>query len=63
MRFMMMVKADTDYEAGLPPVPALIEAISKLSEDMTRAGVMLDNGGLMPSARGARVRASQGMSR
>ncbi len=60
MRFMMMVKGDKDYEAGLPSVPELIEAINKLSEDMTRAGVMLDNGGLMPSVTGARVRASQG---
>ena len=34
MRFMMMVKGDKDYEAGLPSVPELIEAINKLSEDM-----------------------------
>ena len=60
MRFMMMVKGDKDYEAGLPSVPELIEAIGKLSEEMTRSGVMVDNGGLMPSAAGARVRASQG---
>ena len=60
MRFMMMVKGDKDYEAGLPSVPELIEAIGKLSEEMARSGVMVDNGGLMPSAAGGRVRASQG---
>jgi hypothetical protein len=60
MRFMMMVKGAKDFEAGLPPKPELIEAIGKLSEDMTRAGVMLENGGLMPSVAGARVRASHG---
>lgn len=60
MRFMMMVKGDKNHEAGLPPDPALIAAIGKHSEDMVRSGVMLANGGLMPSATGARVRASRG---
>ena len=60
MRFMMMVKADHDYEAGLPPKPELLEAIGRLSDDMSRAGVLLDSGGLLPSSRGARVRVSGG---
>ena len=60
MRFMMIVKADQDYEAGVPPPPELIAAIGKLNEDTTRAGVLLGTGGLMPSARGARVRISAG---
>lgn len=60
MRFMMMVKGDNDYEAGLPPKPELIAAIGKLSEDMVKAGVLLETGGLLPSSRGARVRASGG---
>jgi len=60
MRFMMMVKADKDYEAGLPPKPELIAAIGKLSQDMAKAGVLLDTGGLLPSSRGARVRVSGG---
>jgi hypothetical protein len=60
MRFMMMVKADNDYEAGLPPKPDLLAAIGKLSHDMTQAGVLLESGGLLPSSRGARVRASGG---
>jgi hypothetical protein len=60
MRFMMMMKADKDYEAGLPPSPELIAAIGRLTADMTKAGVLVDAGGLVPSARGARVRASNG---
>jgi hypothetical protein len=60
MRFMMMVKADNDYEAGLPPKPELLAAIGKLTDDMVKAGVVLETGGLLPSSRGARVRASGG---
>ena len=60
MRFMMIVKADPSYEAGGPPNPALLAAIGKLSEEMTKAGVLLQSGGLLPSSKGARVRASGG---
>ena len=60
MRFMMMVKGDKDYEAGLPPKPELLGAIGKLTHDMVKAGVLLETGGLLPSAKGARVRASGG---
>jgi len=60
MRFMVMVKADKDYEAGLPPNAELLAAIGKLSQDMVEAGVLLETGGLLPSSRGARVRASGG---
>ena len=60
MRFMMIVKADPSYEAGGPPNPALFAAIGKLSEEMTNAGVLLQSGGLLPSSKGARVRASGG---
>jgi len=60
MRFMVMVKADKDYEAGLPPKPELLAAIGKLSHDMVEAGVLLETGGLLPSSRGTRVRASGG---
>jgi hypothetical protein len=60
MRFMMMVKADSDYEAGLPPKPELLAAIGRLTNDMVKAGVLLETGGLLPSARGARVRVSGG---
>ena len=60
MLFMMIVKADPSYEAGGPPNPALLAAVGKLSEEMTKAGVLLQSGGLLPSSKGARVRASGG---
>jgi hypothetical protein len=60
LRFMMMVKGDQDYEAGLPPRPELAAAIGQLSAEMMQAGVLLEVGGLLPSARGARVRVSGG---
>jgi hypothetical protein len=60
MRFMMIVKADPGYETGRPPDPALIAAIGKLSEDMTKRGVLLQSGGLLPSSKGARVKVSEG---
>jgi hypothetical protein len=60
MRFMMMVKGDRNYEAGAPPDPELGAAIGKLSEEMMRAGVMVDMGGLLPSAMGARVHLAGG---
>jgi hypothetical protein len=60
MRFMMMVKADNDYEAGRPPKPELLAAIGQLTHDMVQAGVLLETGGLLPSSKGARVRASGG---
>jgi hypothetical protein len=60
MRFMVMVKADNDYEAGFPPKPELLAAIGKLSDDMVKAGVLLESGGLLPSSKGARVRVSGG---
>jgi hypothetical protein len=60
MRFMTLVKADKNYEAGAPPSPELIAAIGKLAAEMTAAGLLLDTGGLLPSSAGARVRLSGG---
>ena len=60
MRFMMMVKADENYEAGLPPSPELLAAIGKHSEAMMKAGVLLQTGGLAPSSKGARLRLAKG---
>jgi hypothetical protein len=60
MRFMMIVKADPSFEAGRPPNPALLAAVGKLSEEMTKDGVLLQSGGLQPSSKGARVRVSGG---
>lgn len=60
MRYMMIVKATKDSEAGLPPSPALMEAIAKLSEEGVRKGELIDSGGLLPSSLGARVRVGGG---
>ncbi|HEY5812695.1 MAG TPA: YciI family protein [Terrimicrobiaceae bacterium] len=60
MKYMMMVKADKDYETGAPPNPKLMAAIGKLSEEMTKAGVLLETGGLLPSSMGARVQVARG---
>src|SRR5271163_981126 len=57
MRFMMIVKHAENQ--GLPPKP-LMDAIAKLSEEAVQAGTMLGNGGLTPTAQGARVRLSGG---
>jgi len=60
MRFLMLVKADRDYEAGKPPSPELMAAIGGLSEEMGRAGVLLETGGLLPSFAGAKVKVAGG---
>jgi len=66
MRYMMMVKADPNsesgrkYEDGAPPNPKLMEAIGKYAQEMFKAGVLLDTGGLLPSSKGARIRAVLG---
>jgi hypothetical protein len=58
MRFMVMVKATKDSEAGVMPSEALLSAMAKYNEELVKAGVMLDGNGLQPSAKGARVRFS-----
>jgi hypothetical protein len=60
MRYMMMIKANKDYEAGIPPSPQLTEAIGTLAEELMKEGVLVDSGGLMPSSNGALVRVGGG---
>jgi hypothetical protein len=60
MRFMMMIKATKDSEAGAPPSPALITEMAKLSEEMMKAGVLLASDGLQPSSKGTRIKYSGG---
>ena len=60
MRFMVMVKATKDSEAGKMPSEELLSAMAKFNEEMVKAGVMLDADGLQPSSKGARVRYSAG---
>ena len=60
MKYMMMVKSFRNHEAGLPPDPRLMAAIEKQAEEMTKAGVLLGTGGLLPLSKGARVRVAGG---
>jgi hypothetical protein len=60
MKFMLIANATKDSEAGVPPDPKLMAAIGKLSEELTKAGVLVGGGGLAPSSMGARLRLSGG---
>jgi len=60
MRFMMMVKATKDSEAGVPPSPELTAAIGELAEEGVKAGVLVDMEELAPTSQGARVRVARG---
>ena len=60
MRYMMLVKGNSDYEAGKPPSPELMEAIGALAERGFRDGTLVEQGGLMPSSAGALVRVRDG---
>lgn len=57
MRYIMLVKA---AETNAPPPPELFAAIGKLSQEMTKAGVLIESQGLFPSPEGARVRLEAG---
>ena len=57
MRFMTLV---TSAETSAPPPQALMDAIGKLGEEAARKGVMVEMGGLLPTAMGARVRLAGG---
>ena len=56
MRFMMIVKANADSEAGVMPDEKILAAMAEYNEQLVKAGVLLDLSGLHPSSRGARVR-------
>jgi hypothetical protein len=56
MRFMAIVKATRQSEAGVMPSEEGLGAMAKFNEEMVKAGVMLDGNGLQPSSKGARVR-------
>ncbi len=58
MRFMVIVKATKDSEAGVMPSEELLGAMAKYNEELVKAGVMLDGAGLQPTSKGARVRFS-----
>jgi hypothetical protein len=58
MRFMVIVKADKDSEAGVLPDQKLLTEMGKFNEELAKAGVMLAGEGLQASSKGARVKFS-----
>jgi hypothetical protein len=60
MRFMVLVKANKDSEAGVLPDEKILTAMGKYNEELVKAGVMLAGEGLHASSKGARVRFSGG---
>lgn len=60
MRFLVMIKANKDTEAGMMPSQQLLTEMGKFNEELVNAGVMLAGEGLHPSVRGARVKYAGG---
>lgn len=60
MRFMLMIKADKDSEAGVMPDEKLLTEMGKYNEELVKAGVLLAGEGLHPSSKGARVKFTGG---
>jgi hypothetical protein len=56
MRFMVIVKATPESEAGVMPTRQMLEEMGKYNEELAKAGVMLAGEGLHPSSKGARIR-------
>jgi hypothetical protein len=60
MRFMVLIKADKNSEAGVMPSEKLLTDMGKFNEELVKAGIMLAGEGLHPSAKGAKVKFSNG---
>ena len=60
MRFMIIVKASKDSEAGEMPSRQMLDAMAHYHEELAKAGALLDASGLQPSAKGARIAFSRG---
>ena len=60
MRFMILVKATADSEAGVMPEEDLFAAMADYHEELSQAGILLDASGLQPSSKGWRIRYSGG---
>jgi hypothetical protein len=58
MRFMMIVRANKETEAGVMPPEKLLAAMTKYNEELVDAGVFVDGAGLQPSSKGARIHCS-----
>ena len=59
MRFMVIVKADKDTEAGVLPDEKILTEMTRFNEELANAGMLLAGEGLQPSSKGARVRFSK----
>jgi hypothetical protein len=60
MRYMGLLRATADTEAGVMPTPELLEKMGAFVEEVTKAGVLLASDGLKPSSTGKRVRLADG---
>ena len=60
MRFMMIIKANKDPQPGKPPSKEAFEEMSKFNEQIAKAGILLDMGGLQSTSKGAKVKFSGG---
>ena len=60
MRFMVIVKASKDSEAGVMPSTELLTAMGKFNEELVKAGIMEAGEGLHPTSKGARIKYSSG---
>ncbi len=60
MRFMVMVPANKESEAGVLPDEKIFDEMNKFNEEMVKAGVLLAGEGLQPSSKGARIRYENG---
>ena len=60
MRFMVIVKADKNSEAGAMPTEKMLTEMGKFNEELAKAGVMLAGEGLHPTSKGARVKFGEG---
>ncbi len=58
MKFMMIVKATKDSEAGVMPSDKMIAAMTRYNEELVNAGILLDATGLQPTSKGARIQYS-----
>ena len=58
MRFMILIKANQDTEAGVMPSEKLLTEMGKYNEELVKAGVMISGHGLQPSSKGSRVKFS-----
>lgn len=60
MRFMMIVKASKESEAGVMPTDEMIASMSRFNEELMEAGALVDLSGLQPSSKGFRVKFAGG---